>query len=170
MSNNTPKTTIRITKPQNFYPAPDDKDVKKEAASIFGNQSICKSRNNRHTSNGLLEGDYDELALMRREIGMWRAVITQALLDCASMSKRTEDQVAKHSAMSWFAMQNPDFVKVCEYAYLEPEYVMRKAKNAISNGCKWRNDVMKIRRQEKEDSAQKLENVVSISHLFTKVV
>ena len=77
------------------------------------------------------------------EVGLFRAVIMQALLDSVSNSKRTEDIVEKRKALEWFDINNNDFRHVCEMANLNCEWVLKKSSIAILNGCKWRNDKKK---------------------------
>ena len=70
----------------------------------------------------------------------------QAIIDCYTLSKRTEDQIARKDAVSWFSLINKEFIKVCSYADLEPDYVMKKAKQAMQKSCSWRKDVHKEKR------------------------
>lgn len=69
---------------------------------------------------------------------LWRAVITQALMDAGSNSKKIEMKKIKMKAVSWLNGDSEDFYEVCALAGLEASYVKRKAKEAIKNGCKWR--------------------------------
>ncbi len=69
---------------------------------------------------------------------IWAAVITQALMDAGSNSKKLEMRRQKAHAISWLNGGCDDFLEVCELAGLDSEYVKKKAKEAIKNGCKWR--------------------------------
>lgn len=124
-------------------------EIKEVIPTNFGR---TKTYSHQKNIASLEQSDRDELLLIRKEVAMWRAVIMQALLDCVNMSKRTEDKVAKNQALRWFSMQNENFLMVCEFAHLDPSQVLRKANKAIKNDCKWRNDVMKKRRQDKTKS------------------
>jgi hypothetical protein len=74
------------------------------------------------------------------EVAIWKAVIMQAVLDIVNTSKRTEHKVAKENAINWFDVRNINFVTVCHYARLEPEWVVKKIAFAIKNQRTWRRD------------------------------
>lgn len=71
---------------------------------------------------------------------MWRAVITQALMDAASKSKKRENLKAKREAKEWLLGESDDFLSVCCLADMNPSYVKKKIKLALARGCTWRND------------------------------
>ncbi len=73
-----------------------------------------------------------------REPSLWRAVITQALMDAASNSQKSEAIKWKAEAMQWLSGQSEEFLLVCEYAGLDPDYVRENAARAIARGCIWR--------------------------------
>jgi hypothetical protein len=79
---------------------------------------------------------------------LWRAVITQALMDAGSNSNKIEFKKEKARAISWLNGDSEDFIEVCEMAGLEPCYVKKKAKEAIKNGCKWREETNPILKQK----------------------
>lgn len=60
------------------------------------------------------------------ETAMWKSVILQSLIDVASNSKRSEDKLAKTKALNWLSIDSDDFVTVCYYASLDPEWVLKK--------------------------------------------
>lgn len=72
--------------------------------------------------------------------GMWRAVITQALIDAASQSKKKQERMHKIRAVKWLTSGSDDFYQVCWYANMDPKYVMKQAQEALKRNCKWRND------------------------------
>ena len=72
------------------------------------------------------------------EQAIWRAVILQALEDAVNRSPKTQHRYEKEQALRWLTERNPDFVLVCDYAGWDPDYVRRKVKKALLNGCKWR--------------------------------
>lgn len=84
------------------------------------------------------------------EHALWRAVITQALMDVASNSSKTIDKVERARATAWFSLRNPDFITVCHCADLDPAYVLQQAKAAIARGCAWRKESAKtaLRKQQ----------------------
>ena len=83
------------------------------------------------------EENNQELNGMR---ALWRAVITQALMDAASDSKKPFCMAQKIKARAWLRGDSQDFLKVCSLADMDPEYVKIQAKMAIERNCRWRND------------------------------
>src|SRR5690242_3645195 len=65
---------------------------------------------------------------VRGEMSVWRAVITQALMDAGSNSHKSEARTHKRMALAWLLEESEDFTTVCEYAGLEPCYVRRMIK------------------------------------------
>lgn len=72
------------------------------------------------------------------EQGLWRAVITQALMDAANNSKKPEAKQAKKEALTWLQGDSDDFFYVCDQANLPASYVREKAAQALKRGCSWR--------------------------------
>ncbi len=72
------------------------------------------------------------------EPGLWRAVITQALMDAASHSKKPEARRTRSDALAWLLGDSVDFDTVCDHAGFEPGYVRRRAREALARGCSWR--------------------------------
>lgn len=81
---------------------------------------------------------------VRGEMAMWRAVITQALTDAATDSRKAEAQFHKNEALHWLTGRSEDFSTVCHYAGFEPGYIRRMVKNALARQCKWRLPARKI--------------------------
>lgn len=73
-----------------------------------------------------------------REPSLWRAVITQALMDAASQSQKPEAHKHRHDAIEWLRGDSEDFMSVCEYADLDPAYIREQAALALARGCVWR--------------------------------
>jgi hypothetical protein len=69
---------------------------------------------------------------------LWRAVITQALMDAGSNSNKLEMKKEKARAIEWLNSESDDFKEVCGMAGMDYTYVRRKSIEAIKNGCKWR--------------------------------
>lgn len=76
---------------------------------------------------------------------LWKAVITQALMDVGSNSKKKEFTKAKAEAQIWLLQDNDDFREVCHLADMDPDDVRQKAIIAIQNGCKWRKESIKTK-------------------------
>ncbi len=77
-------------------------------------------------------------ACMTSETSLWRAVITQALMDAGSNSAKMELRKEKARAIAWLSGVSEEFDLVCHLANLPPHYVRKKAKEAMARGCKWR--------------------------------
>lgn len=74
------------------------------------------------------------------EQALWRAVITQALMDAGSTSHKREARLYRYQAIAWLSRKNKGLQVVCALAGYDLEYVMERAKEAISNRCKWRSE------------------------------
>ncbi len=72
------------------------------------------------------------------EPGLWRAVITQALMDAASKSRKSEARRSREAALHWLLGDSPDFETVCDNAGLDPDYVRTRAAQALMRGFEWR--------------------------------
>lgn len=72
------------------------------------------------------------------EPGLWRAVITQALMDAATKSRKSHHRRAREDALGWLLSKTSDFEMVCDNAGFDPDYVRNRAKQAITRGCTWR--------------------------------
>ena len=72
------------------------------------------------------------------EPGLWRAVITQALMDAASKSRKSDARRSRHDALNWLLGESNDFEAVCDNAGLDPDYVRTKARKALARGFEWR--------------------------------
>ena len=72
------------------------------------------------------------------EPGLWRAVITQALMDAASQSRKLEARRTRDAALNWLLSNDRDFESVCDNAGFDPGYVRRRAKEALARNCEWR--------------------------------
>lgn len=72
------------------------------------------------------------------EQSLWVAVITQALMDVSSNSRKREAIRDKKAAYEWLTEGSEDFDAVCDMAGLDPLYVMVSAERAMQRGCQWR--------------------------------
>lgn len=72
------------------------------------------------------------------EPGLWRAVITQALMDAASHSRKSEAKRSRNDALQWLLGDSHDFEAVCDNAGLCPDYVRTRARMALCRGFEWR--------------------------------
>lgn len=92
------------------------------------------------------------------EMALWKAVITQALMDAGSESKKPEAQHEKAKAIRWLLGFSDDFVTVCLNAGKNPERVRDDAKAAIARGCVWRQG-MAEKRQKKSTIPMELKHI-----------
>jgi hypothetical protein len=74
------------------------------------------------------------------ECALWKAVIMQAVLDVMSNSKRASEILAKNTARDWLSEKNANFIKVCGYAGLSPNWVIKKIEYALENPRIWRRE------------------------------
>ncbi len=72
------------------------------------------------------------------EPGLWRAVITQALMDASNDSRKSEARRSRDDALKWLLNNDRDFEVVCDNAGFEPGYVRKRAKEALARDCEWR--------------------------------
>lgn len=75
---------------------------------------------------------------IRGEQALWRAVITQALMDAASKSKKMELKYEESQALCWLTTNGEDFRTVCENAGFDPFYIRRQSIEALKRDCQWR--------------------------------
>jgi len=84
---------------------------------------------------------------VRGEHALWRAVITQALMDAGSKSHKAEAKRDRLAALKWLTIKNPDFDTVCDHAGLAADYVRSMVKRALARGCQWRAEPGQGRRK-----------------------
>lgn len=77
-------------------------------------------------------------SIARGEQALWTAVITQALMDAASGSTKTDARKDKSRALTWLEAADLDFQDVCDLAGLDPSYVTHRAQGALERNCRWR--------------------------------
>jgi hypothetical protein len=82
----------------------------------------------------------------RGETALWVAVITQAMMDALSKSKTPEMRYHKYEAIRWLSDNSKDFVMVCYFADMDPDYVRRKAKKSLLSPTAWRAEAGKGKR------------------------
>ena len=85
---------------------------------------------------------------MQSEKALWKAVIMQAILDSTSNPElrnrmRSDLIKAKNDAEAWINPSKKDFIKVCGFASLEPDWVTKKVDLAKNNPKQWRRKDLK---------------------------
>ena len=68
-----------------------------------------------------------------REEALWKAVILQAFVDLKNNSKKKLANTFRVKATLWFNLKNEDFITVCHYANLNPQYVWKRAEIIKNN-------------------------------------
>lgn len=68
------------------------------------------------------------------ESSLWRAVILQALADACAHSMAPTAVLERERARAWFFEANEGFTQVCMLAGMNPDFVRRKAREAIDSG------------------------------------
>lgn len=92
---------------------------------------------------------------VKGEMALWTAVITQALMDAGSESRKPEARHEKAKAIRWLLGNSEDFNIVCQNAGLDPQDIRHKAMRAIERGCVWRQGMAEKRRSHPAPSVQK---------------
>jgi len=72
------------------------------------------------------------------EIGVWKSVILQAVIDATSRSAKRENIIAKKLALKWLNSKSQDFYDVCMLANLNPYITKIKIKRALENVNQWK--------------------------------
>ena len=85
-----------------------------------------------------LDNHQDNTHGIRGETALWRAVITQALMDASSNSSKEEAKNDRMQALRWLCGNNRDFKTVCYYAGYDPSYLRKKITAALARNCRWR--------------------------------
>lgn len=100
------------------------------------------------------EQEYDagNLNSVRAEQALWRAVITQALMDASSRSRKMEAKYEKSQALCWLTGFGDDFKTVCDFAGFNPDYIRENSIEALKRDCKWRADGEFTRAREEESA------------------
>lgn len=91
-----------------------------------------------NTTNGFIDAPHTSCSFADHEPGLWRAVITQALMDAASKSHKYTARRSKKAALQWLLGDSPDFESVCDNAGFDPDYVRTRARIALARDCEWR--------------------------------
>lgn len=116
-----------------------------QKSTVINNKTITNTRKSRSKTSSVswLEEAYDTA---QGETALWVAVITQAMMDALSKCKKSDSQFQKSEAKHWLTSSSKDFIDVCIAAGLNPDYVRRKAKKALTSPSPWRAEAGKGKR------------------------
>jgi hypothetical protein len=92
------------------------------------------------------------------EVSLYKAVITQAIIDSTNTS---DDRVAKNiemEAKGWLFGNSADFREICYRAEIEPSFVVKIAKDAIKLNREKNADYVNYNGKKQKNNMQK--NVV----------
>ncbi|MDR2777153.1 MAG: hypothetical protein LBB24_00025 [Rickettsiales bacterium] len=64
---------------------------------------------------------------VNREQSLWKAVVLQAFIDLKNNSRKKIANTHRVKAILWFNLNNRDFLTVCNFANLDPDYVWSRA-------------------------------------------
>ena len=108
-----------------------------ESSSQATNSSYTNHTPKRRKSTGIpwLDEPYSQV---KGETALWTAVITQAMMDALQRTTSAEARFCKDEAIRWLTSNSKDFIEVCHYANLNPDYVRCKAKKALVSPVAWR--------------------------------
>jgi len=142
--------------------------MKKKTASNNNSFSVQKDLADDGIKDGELSIFWGFEDNKKGEVALWKAVITQALMDAGSNSNKRQMKYDRAQAIAWLSGATQDFITVCSLADLSPEYVREKSKKAIKRGCVWRkNNLIKSRIKRKVIiSKHKKNNTTKDSILF----
>jgi hypothetical protein len=112
-----------------------------------------KSKKERSRYCGWQDGPFNSA---RSEQALWRAVITQAMVDATSQNSRRETLFQKMEAIQWLVGGCDDFLEVCQRAELHPDYVRIRAKKALANPGFWRTEAGMSERYEERKYKREL--------------
>ena len=68
------------------------------------------------------------------EFSLWQAVIAQAITDAKYAGFRKAHLDCKRLAIAWFLNCSKDFIEICQYVNIDPEYAQRKIRKAVQEG------------------------------------
>lgn len=66
------------------------------------------------------------------EVGLCKAIITQAIIDSTSFTSSHESRKLRLEAIWWIFGDSSDFHEICDGAMMEPSFVRKIATEAIS--------------------------------------
>lgn len=128
--------------------------------------SISSTNYNSQKSTSPLDEDYSPGAEQTPpERSLWRSVISQALSDATTNSRKADMRYYRQKAIEWLLGSDDDFIMVCNLAELEPEYVRQKALAAIAAAHASSRTLMQQHRMEPTQQGYTLPPVIETKSL-----
>ena len=88
---------------------------------------------NHYSKNNIYSTEHSSSDLFSPEKSLWKSVLSRLIIDAASNNPRTENKIAKSSALRYFNKNNEDFKVICQYCELSPHWVLKKILFALEN-------------------------------------
>lgn len=98
------------------------------------------------------------------EIALWQSVIMQAVIDAISKPKDIKARIERAKTISWFSHNNEDFILVCSFAELSPDFIIGGIRKILKNTKK----PYKCRNIKKHRQLNKLSNGASKTRSYRK--
>ncbi|PIR39343.1 MAG: hypothetical protein COV35_02165 [Alphaproteobacteria bacterium CG11_big_fil_rev_8_21_14_0_20_39_49] len=70
------------------------------------------------------------------EIALWQSVVMQAVIDSISKPKDIKAKIERAKTISWFSHNNEDFILVCSFAELSPDFVIQGLRKILKKNKK----------------------------------
>ncbi len=66
------------------------------------------------------------------EVSLYKSIITQAIIDCTNISDDNSLKLIEKEAKEWIFGNSRDFKEICYKAEIEPHFIIKLAKKAIT--------------------------------------
>lgn len=100
---------------------------------IISDQSTLSKKSIKHNKTLNIYELENKISHTDGERALWQSVIMQAILDIMARPKKLRDKIERQKTISWFSENNEDFMNVCLFADLSPEFVMSGFKGIMKN-------------------------------------
>ncbi|MDA0780984.1 MAG: hypothetical protein PQ612_01360 [Rickettsiales bacterium] len=130
-----------------------------------------KNTSDKHQSNQLLIEEllrYFEINTkdLTGEIALWQSVVMQAVIDSISKPKDIKAKIERAKTISWFSHKNEDFILVCSFAELSPDFIIQGLRKILKKNKK----PYISRYNKKHRQLNKLSGNVSIEQKYKKAI
>ena len=70
------------------------------------------------------------------EKALWQSVVMQAVIDAISKPKDIKSKIERAKTRAWFSINNENFILVCLFAELNPDFIIKGLKNILKKNKK----------------------------------